>query len=112
MDKKFPAQSWVIKTVLHLQTHEAESLLPQTLPLMYELHMHGRGLQGAITSIHSSERRGNGLENRQFREEFKEMSESGSRLPTASKTIQITGDTALIRLSLFPSPKSTLIQSV
>lgn len=112
MDKKLPAQSWVVKTVLHPQTHKAEGLLPQTLPLMYVLHMHGRGLEGAITSIRSSERKGNGLENRHFREEFKEMSESGSSLPTASKTIQVTGDTILVRLSLFLSPKSTLIQSV
>lgn len=63
-----------------------------------------------MTSTSSSERRGNGLENRQFREEFKERHESKSSLPILLKVIEITGDTAL---SLLPSPNPTdCVQSV
>lgn len=99
MDEKVPSQSWV-KTELHQQTQEAEGLLSLTLPFVCELHMPRRGLEGAITSTSSSQRRGNGLENRQHRLEFKEMSESWSRLPIASKAIQITGDPVLVSVSL------------
>lgn len=97
MDEKVPSQSWV-KTELHRQTQEAEGLLSLTLPFVCELHMPRRGLEGAITSTSSSQRRGNVLENRQL--EFKEMSESWSRLPIASKAIQITGDPVLVSVSL------------